>query len=177
MVFCQLWRLPFYRCLFCFLWQEVEFRKRAFEAFKPYQLKQHVGIHTNEKPYNCEICQCKFRLIYHIYRHKRRKYCCNVEGKSFVDNEELIRQLLTNNAVRHKTMKCDISDYSTDGITSLSHHKKDTLHTWKTIWLYEMWKQISFTSTLSDTQQKQSESVSMLYLWKMFSGTVKYKAA
>ena len=34
-------------------------------------------------------------------------------------------------------------------------------------------KQISFTSTLSDPQQKQSESVSMLYLWKMFPGKVK----
>ena len=26
--------------------------------------------------------------------------------------------------VRHKTLKCDICDYSTDGITSLTHHKK-----------------------------------------------------
>jgi hypothetical protein len=34
------------------------FRKRALEAFKPYQLKQHFIIHTKEKPYNCEICQC-----------------------------------------------------------------------------------------------------------------------
>ena len=45
------------------------FRKRAFEAFKTYQLKQHVIIHTKEKPYNCEICQCKLRLKYHIHRH------------------------------------------------------------------------------------------------------------
>ena len=33
-------------------------------------------------------------------------------------------------------------------------------------------KQISFTSTSSDPQQKQIESVSMLVLWKMFSGKV-----
>ena len=79
---CQHWRLPFYRCLLCFFWQEVSFRKRAFEAFKPYQMKQHVRIHTREKLYNCEICQCKFRLKYYIHSHKRRKhekrFFCNV---------------------------------------------------------------------------------------------------
>jgi hypothetical protein len=34
-------------------------------------------------------------------------------------------------------------------------------------------KQISFISTLPDPQQKQSESVSMLFLREMFSGKVK----
>jgi hypothetical protein len=34
-------------------------------------------------------------------------------------------------------------------------------------------KLISFTSTLSDPQKKQSERVSMLNLWKMFSGKVR----
>ena len=78
-------------------------------------------------------------------------------------------------------MKCDICDYSTAGITCLTHHKKIHYTPEKTIWMYWMWqrvqKQISFTSTLSDPQQKQSESDSMLYFWKMFSGKVKAKAA
>ena len=59
----------------------------------------------------------------------RKGFCCNVQGKSFVDIEELTSQLLTPKEVRHKTMKCDICDYSTNGITSLTHLKKDTLHT------------------------------------------------
>ena len=54
----------------------------------------------------------------------RKGFCCNAWGKTFVENKELTRQLLTHKEVRHKTMKCDICDYSTDGITSLTHHKK-----------------------------------------------------
>ena len=97
---------------------------------KKIKLKQHVRNHTKEKPYNCELWQCKFRFKCHIHCHKRRKhwhekmFCCNVQGKSCVENEELTRQLLTQKEVRHKTMKCDICDYSTDGITNLTHHKK-----------------------------------------------------
>ena len=54
----------------------------------------------------------------------RKRFCCNVWGKSFVANKKLTRQLLKHKEVRHKTMKCAICDYSTNGITSLTHHKK-----------------------------------------------------
>ena len=53
----------------------------------------------------------------------RKSFCCNILGKSLVENEELTRQLLTHKKVRHKTMKCDICDYSTDVITSLTMFK------------------------------------------------------
>ena len=102
----------------------------TFKAFKPYQLKQHDIIQKKEKPYNCKICQYKLRLKYHIPCHQRRKhshekkFCCIVCGKSFVENKELTGHLLTHKEVRLKTMKCDICDSSTDGITSLNHHKK-----------------------------------------------------
>ena len=46
----------------------------TFEAFKLHQLKKYVRIHTKQKMYNCEICQYKFRLKYHILCHKRRKH-------------------------------------------------------------------------------------------------------
>ena len=41
----------------------------------------------------------------------------------FVENQ-LTRHLLTHKEVRHKTVKCDICDYCTNGISSLNHHKK-----------------------------------------------------
>ena len=56
-------------------------------------------------------------------------------------------------------MKCDICDYSTDGITNLTHHKKIHYTPEQTIWLYQMWqrvlKQISFTSILSDPSKNK----------------------
>ena len=74
-------------------------------------------------------------------------------------------------------MRCDICDHSTDGITSLTHHRKIYYTPEKTFdctkWGKGFGNRCSFTSTLSDPQQKQSESVSMLYLWKMFSGKIK----
>ena len=54
----------------------------------------------------------------------RKGFCCYVQGKPFVENKELTMQLLMHKEVRHETMKCDICDYATDGITSLTHHKK-----------------------------------------------------
>ena len=54
----------------------------------------------------------------------RQCFCCNVQGKAFVENKERTRQLLTDKEVRYKTVKYDICDYSTNGITSYTHHKK-----------------------------------------------------
>ena len=54
----------------------------------------------------------------------RKGSCCNVQGKSFVKNQKLTRQLLRDKEVRNKTLNCDICDNSTNGITSLTHHKK-----------------------------------------------------
>ena len=53
----------------------------------------------------------------------RKDVCCNVYGKSFFEIEDLTRQLLTHKEARHKIMKCDLCDYSIDGITSFTHLK------------------------------------------------------
>ena len=136
-----------------------------------------------KKPYNCEICQWKFRLKYHIHQHKRRKhwheksfFFSNVWEKSSIENEELTRQLLDHKEVRYKTMKFDICDHSTDGITILTHHKKIQYTPEKKFDCTKCGKGFRTKFHLHQhyqTPAKQSESISMLYLWKMFSGKVK----
>ena len=80
----------------------------TFKTFKVYQLKQYVRIHKKEKMYNCEICQNKLRLKYHILRHKRRKHLhenklsCKCCEKLLIKTKELTRHLLTHKEVRHK---------------------------------------------------------------------------
>ena len=65
-------------------------------------------------------------LKYYIICHNRRKhshekrFCSNVCGSSFVK----YRHLVTHKEYRHLTVKCDICDYSSDGIASYNHHKK-----------------------------------------------------
>ena len=98
---------------------------------KPYKLKQHhLRLHSEDKPYICDICHCKFRTNSEILGHKRRnhshekRFCCNVCGKSFVENGELTRHSLTHKEERLKSIKCDICDYCTHSISILNFHRK-----------------------------------------------------
>ena len=74
-------------------------------------------------------------------------------------------------------MKCDICDYSTDGITSLTHHKKIHYTPEKPFDCNKCGKgfqnQFHLHQHYQTPSKKQNECVSMLYFWKMFSGKVK----
>lgn len=94
-------------------------------------LKKHIMIHTNFKPYHeCDICQKSFTRKWDFKRHalthtNYKLYECDICKKSFLQKSDLNRHILT-----HTLKKCDIK-------------KKKTLFTKRTFIIshgYSYWK-------------------------------------
>ena len=52
-----------------------------------HNLKQHMSIHTGDRPYACQFCQKKFRRKHHLERHAFTKHGRRVfEEQSVTEN-------------------------------------------------------------------------------------------
>ena len=95
-----------HKCNQCFR----EFREKR-------KLREHLSIHTGEKPYMCYICGMNFRLPGNLSTPKRikhsleQKYSCKVCFKSYKTSHSLQLHMDTHNKTRFKCDACG-KDYS-----------------------------------------------------------------
>ena len=98
-----------------------------------FELRAHVGRHTNEKTYKCN--ECEFATVYreNLYRHKRQLHLEKLLGKPFACDEcdyrgKTNKQLMTHVMNIHtgeKLLQCSHEgcDYKTNYGNELIRHK------------------------------------------------------
>ena len=83
----------------------VNFVKKHF--YQQSALAKHTRIHTDDKPYDCDICEKTFSNKSHLVQHKRihtgeKPYSCDICVKSYSQSFQLSRH---NKTAAHLNMK------------------------------------------------------------------------
>ena len=77
-------------------------------------LLKHCRTHFGERPFECGICDLKFRqkggLAQHLLTHKESRFECEICDYKATKKGNLVRHLMTHSGVRPH--KCDRCEYS-----------------------------------------------------------------